>query len=296
MYIKLGQYKIFNEAASTLSFSLAAKHLYISQSAVSQAISAIEKELDTTLFIRQSKSVTLTKEGEMLYKHINNALNIITTVENEILNLNDLKKGELVIGASDTLCQNFLPNYLVKYHSTYPTIKIKVLNRTSFQIIELLKSGQIDVGFLNMPIKDESLIIEECMKIHDIFVSSNKMEKDLSNKEVSELPLILLEKNSNSRKFVDNHFAKSGILLDSKIELGAHYLLINMARLGMGVSCVIKEFSNKFLDDKSIYEVNLKDPIPERSIAYAYLKRKTLTRPTLKFLELLNLESNYLSI
>lgn len=291
MYIKLGQYKIFNEAASTLSFSLAAKHLYISQSAVSQAISTIEKELDTTLFIRQSKSVTLTREGEMLYKHINNALNIITNVENEILNLNDLKKGELVIGASDTLCLNFLPSYLVKYHSKYPSIKIKVLNRTSFQIIELLKSGQIDVGFLNMPIKDESLVIEECMKIHDIFVSSNKIEEKLSNKEVSELPLILLEKNSNSRKFVDNHFAQSGILLDSKVELGAHYLLINMAKLGMGVSCVIKEFSKKFLDDKSIYEVKLNNPIPERSIAYAYLKRKTLTRPTLKFLELLNIET-----
>ena len=68
--IKLEQYKIFNEAASTLSFSQAAKNLYISQSAVSQTIHALEKELHTQLFIRKSKGVTLTKEGMLLHNNI----------------------------------------------------------------------------------------------------------------------------------------------------------------------------------------------------------------------------------
>ena len=66
MNIKLEQYKIFNEAASTLSFSLAARNLYISQSAVSQTIKILEKELNTQLFIRQSKGVILTKYHKLL--------------------------------------------------------------------------------------------------------------------------------------------------------------------------------------------------------------------------------------
>ena len=73
MNIKLEQYKIFNEAASTLSFSLAARNLFISQSAVSQAIRLLEKELHTQLFIRQSKGVILTKEGQILHQKISKA-------------------------------------------------------------------------------------------------------------------------------------------------------------------------------------------------------------------------------
>lgn len=289
MNIKLGQYKIFNEAASTLSFSLAAKNLFMTQSAVSQAINSLEKELDTTLFIRQAKSVTLTKEGLILHQHINNALELITSAENQIQNFKELKGGELVIGASDTISQYFLTPYLVLFHKQYPSVKIKVLNRTSLEMIELMKSGQIDLGFLNMPIVDDTLTIKECLKIHDIFVSANKDDKVYSNKEIAKMPLILIEKNTSSRQFIDKHFAKSGILLQTKIELGAHELLLKLAQVDLGISCVIKEFSMEYLSQGLIHEIKLEEPIPERSIAYAYLKRRTLSASATKFIELCKL-------
>ncbi len=289
MNIKLGQYKIFNEAASTLSFSLAAKNLFMTQSAVSQAINSLEKELDTTLFIRQAKSVTLTKEGLILHQHINNALELITSAENQIQNFKELKGGELVIGASDTISQYFLTPYLVLFHKQYPSVKIKVLNRTSLEMIELMKSGQIDLGFLNMPIIDDTLTIKECLKIHDIFVSANKDDKVYSNKEISKMPLILIEKNTSSRQFIDKHFARSGILLQTKIELGAHELLLKLAQVNLGISCVIKEFSLEYLNQGLIHEIKLEEPLPERSIAYAYLKRRTLSASATKFIELCKL-------
>lgn len=288
MNIKLGQYKIFNEAASTLSFSLAAKNLFMTQSAVSQAINSLEKELDTTLFIRQAKSVTLTKEGIILHQHINSALELITSAENQLLNFKELKEGELIIGASDTISQYFLTPYLVLFHKRYPNVRIKVLNRTSLEMIELIKSGQIDLGFLNMPITDETLTIKECLKVHDIFVSAKKDDKIYSNKEIAQMPLILIEKNTSSRQFVDKHFAKSGILLQPKIELGAHELLLKLAQVNLGISCVIKEFSAEYLSQGLVHEVMLEEPIPERSIAYAYLKRRTLSASATKFIELLS--------
>ena len=152
MNIKLEQYKIFNEAASTLSFSLAARNLFISQSAVSQAIHTLEKELNTQLFIRQSKGVVLTKEGEMLYTKISQALSLITSAENQIGHLHDLTKGELTIGAGDTLSENYIMPYLVKFNQLYPQVTIKMVNRTSLEIIDLLKNGQIEIGFVNMPL------------------------------------------------------------------------------------------------------------------------------------------------
>lgn len=286
MNIKLGQYKIFNEAASTLSFSLAAKNLFMTQSAVSQAINSLEKELDTTLFIRQSKSITLTKEGLLLHQYINNALELITSAENQIQNYKELKDGELVIGASDTISQYFLTPYLVLFHKQYPNVKIKVLNRTSIEMIELMKSGQIDLGFLNMPITDETLTIRECLKIHDIFVSASNEDKIYSNKEIAKMPLILIEKNTSSRQYIDRYFASSSILLQPRIELGAHELLLKLAQVNLGVSCVIKEFSTEYLSQGLVHELKLEEPLPERSIAYAYIKRRTLSASATKFIEL----------
>ena len=284
MNIKLEQYKIFNEAASTLSFSLAARNLFISQSAVSQAIHTLEKELNTQLFIRQSKGVVLTKEGEMLYTKISQALSLITSAENQIGHLHDLTKGELTIGAGDTLSENYIMPYLVKFNQLYPQVTIKMVNRTSLEIIDLLKNGQIEIGFVNMPLHDEAITIQECLQVHDIFVSKNSEEKVYSLQELSHESLILLERSSNSRQYVDYHFASQGLLLTSSIELGSHDLLLEAAKNNLGKACVIKEFSLEELNNQDIYEIKINPPIPKRSIGYAHLTRKTLTPAALKFI------------
>ena len=287
MNIKLEQYKIFNEAASTLSFSLAARNLFISQSAVSQAIRLLEKELHTQLFIRQSKGVILTKEGQILHQKISEALSLITSAENQIAHFHELNQGELLIGAGDTLSENYIMPYLVLFHQHYPHVKIKMVNRTSLEIIDLLKTGDIDLGFINMPLYDEAITIRECLQIHDIFVSSHQDTHSYTMEELVNEPLIMLEKNSNSRQFVDDYFAMQGFLLNPSIELGSHNLLLEAAKNHLGKACVIKEFSQHELDSHQIYEVNLTHALPKRSIGYAYLSRKTLTPATSKFIELL---------
>lgn len=287
MNIKLEQYKIFNEAASTLSFSIAARNLFISQSAVSQTIRLLEKELNTQLFIRQSKGVILTKEGKMLHQKISQALSLITTAENQISHFHELNQGELLIGAGDTLSENYLMPYLVSFHQQYPHVKVKMVNRTSLEIIELLKTGDIDLGFINMPLYDEAITIQECLQIHDIFVSQYPDEHLYTLKELSQEALVMLEKNANSRQYVDDYFASQGFLLQPGIELGSHNLLLEAAKNGLGKACVIKEFSKHELEHHQIHEIKLEKPLPKRSIGYGYLSRKTLTPAALKFIELL---------
>lgn len=286
MNIKLEHYKIFNEAATTLSFSVAARNLFISQSAISQVITLLEKELGTKLFLRKSKGVSLTVEGELLYKRINEALSLITTAENELSNVNELKQGELILAAGDSFSEYFLTPYLSLFHRLYPNVKIKVVNRTSLEILELLKNGQIDLGFVNLPIQDEALSYHECFKIQDIFIGRNPSNKVYTYQELAELPLILLEASSNSRRFLDQQFAKKGIKLNPHMELGAHSLLLEGVKEHLGVACVIKQFSLKDLN-KTAFELRLASPLPERSMGYAYLTRKTLSAPSLKFIELI---------
>jgi DNA-binding transcriptional LysR family regulator len=287
MNIKLEQYKIFNEAAATLSFSKAANHLYISQSAVSQAIHTLEKELNTQLFIRQSKGVILTKEGEILQQKISQALSLITDAENQLAHQHHLTKGELTIGAGDTISENYIMPYLVQFHQLYPAVTIKLINRTSLEIIDLLKNGQIEIGFINMPLFDESITIQECLQVHDIFVSKEQDQHIYTPQDLSHESLILLEKTSNSRHFVDHYFSSVGLLLTPTIELGSHELLLEAAKNNLGKACVIKEFSQDELKQGLIHEVKLSQPIPKRSIGYAYLTRKTLTPASLKFIELI---------
>ena len=288
MNTKLEQYKIFNEAATTLSFSIAARNLFISQSAVSQTIQSLEKELQTQLFIRLSKGVTLTKEGLMLYKKINHALNLITTAENQISNLLNLKDGELYISSGDTISEYYLTPYIIKFNQLYPNVKIKVINRTSNETIELLKSNQIDLGFVNMPIENSSLKISECFSIHDILVSNTKSDQIFDYHDITSMPLILLENSANTRNYLDHLFSSHGILLNPKIQLGSHSLLLEYVSQGLGVAFVSKEFSSRYLEHNLVYELKLKKPLPARSIGYAYRKRKVLSQATIKFIEILN--------
>ena len=147
MDINYELYKVFYFVAKTLSFSEASKKLYISQSAVSQSIKALEKKLNQHLFIRSTKRVKLTPEGEVLFKHIEPAVNLIIRGENQILDASTLNGGQLRIGASDTICRYFLVPYLKDFHEHFPNVHIKVTNQTSARCVDLLENEQVDLRF-----------------------------------------------------------------------------------------------------------------------------------------------------
>lgn len=132
MDINYELYKVFYYVASTLSFSEASKQLFISQSAVSQSIKALEKKLDQTLFIRSTKKVRLTTEGEILLRHIEPAISLIKRGESQLLDVG-VRGGQLHIGASDTICRYFLVPYLERFHREFPGAHIKVTNATSIR-------------------------------------------------------------------------------------------------------------------------------------------------------------------
>ena len=292
MNFRIEQYRIFNVVAKSQSFSKAAESLYMTQSAVSQAIKQLESSIDMILFKRTSKGVELTEAGNILYKYTSSAMELLETGLLRVEALKTLEDGELKIGASDTISIHFLSPRLEMFHKLFPNIKIKIINRVTNEAIDLLKSGKIDIAFGNLPIKDESIEVVECMKVHDTFVAGNDFkkykEKVFSHEDIAKLPLILLESKSNSRKYVDKIFLESGQALTPSIELGAHELLLQLAKINLGVSCVVKEFSEEYLKNNFVFELKQKNPIPERSIGYCYSKNLHLT-PTMKeFITFLN--------
>ncbi|MED4015784.1 LysR family transcriptional regulator [Sutcliffiella cohnii] len=285
----LDLYRIFNVVSRNNSFSKAAKELYMTQSAVSQAILKLEKELEMPLFHRNSKGVVLTNEGKLLNEHVNSALAIIDVAEDKLFEFKTFKTGQLRIGVGDTISRYFLLPYLEKFHRAYPGIKLNILNGTTTEICEFIKAGKADLGLCNLPIDEEHLQVIPCKEIQDIFVCGEKY-KNLTDKPVNleylmRLPLIFLEKKSNSRVYIENFFKERGFNVSPVFELGSYDLLLEFTKINLGISCVIKEFSSDYIKRGELFEVVLEEEIPKRSIGICYLKSVPLSRAALKFVE-----------
>lgn len=289
---KLDVYRIFNVVSRNASFSRAAEELYMTQPAVSQAISKLERELETHLFNRTPKGVTLTNEGKILHEYVNSALGMLDAGEEKILEFKQLSTGQLRIGVGDTISRYFLLPYLEAFHTRYPGIRLKVLNGTTNEILAFLKAGEADLGICNLPIYDDHIQVTPCYEIHDIFVCGEKY-KNLTNKPISlqmltKLPLIFLEKKANSRRFVERYLVEQGFTISPEFELGSHDLVLEFAKINLGVACVTKEFSKQYLEMGLLHEVQLAEPIPKRSIGICYLKTVPMSRATKKFITLLD--------
>lgn len=289
MKTKLENYRVFYEVATNLSFSKASEKLFISQSAVSQAIKQLEFNLETTLFRRYAKGVMLTNEGEALFEYVEEALNNLNVAEKKLSDMKNLEVGTLSIGAGDTIASQFLLPYLEKFHTLYPHINLQVYNRTSLEMINLVKNAKVDIAFINLPIKDKDIKVHPCFPIHDIFVAGKnfKVKTQYTREEIASLPLILLERHANSRIYIDQQFKTNQIQLQPQIELGAHELLLQFAKIHLGIACVIKEFSQDYLISEEVKELKLKTPLPERSIGYAHHERIPLSLAAKEFLQLI---------
>ena len=292
MLVKLDLYRVFWQVAKSASFSKAAKNLYMTQPAISQAIMQLENELDIRLFNRTPKGVTLTDEGKNLFEYVNSAIKIINAGEEKILEYKNLSVGELKIGVGDTISRYFLLPYLEKFHNEYPNMKFKIINGTTFELCSILKSGEIDIAICNFPIKDNSLEMIKILDIQDVFVCGEKykknIEKNIRFEDLSSHPLILLEKGSNSRKYVDKFILSKGIKIEPEFELGSHDLLLEFAKINLGIACVTREFSEEYINKGLVYEVKTEEKIPSRSIGICYLKSVPLSRGADKFLTFIN--------
>lgn len=291
MDINYELYKVFYHVATTLSFSEASKQLFISQSAVSQSIKVLEKKLNQKLFIRSTKRVQLTPEGEILFKHIEPAMNLIKQGENQLLEAHTLNGGQLRIGASDTICRYYLVPYLNKFHKQFPHVHIKVTNQTSIACASLLEHGQVDFIVVNYPNSalSSTHIPRVINEFHDVFVA-NRQYFPLDSREVSlaslqKYPILMLDRKSTTSEFLHAMFQRSHLDLVPEIELSSNDLLIDLARIGLGIAFV-PDFCIP-TDDKDLFVVKLKEELPKRQMVVAYNERMPLSQTAKQFMSML---------
>jgi len=293
MDINYELYKVFYHVARTLSFSDASRELFISQSAVSQSIKALEKRLGQTLFIRSTKKVRLTREGEMLFKHIEPAIHLISLGENQLLESQSLNGGQLRIAASDTICRYFLVPYLNEFHRKYPNVHIHVTNGTSLQCVELLQSGHVDLIVVNSPNSSLHNIAHTfpVREFQDVFIANKSdypelMSGTISLQQLQTYPLLMLDKQSTTSSFLHQLFLQEQLELAPAIELSSNDLLIDLARIGLGIAFVPEFCLDRERNDE-LFVIETENRLPLRKIVAAHQSPAGLSGAANHFLSLL---------
>ena len=279
MAVKLELYRVFKEVAETGNISVAAKNLYISQSAVSQSIKQLETALQARLFARSPRGVTLTGEGQMLYQYVRSALGLIATGEDKLSQAQQLLLGTLVIGASDTVTSWFLTPYLDEFHRQHPGIRLKIVSGRSAKVLSLLKSGAVDIAFASSP-ADSAVDSWPCFSTHSVFVAGSQYPCDFDHAHTRQ------ERKASSRVFLEQEFLKSGVTLNPEIELSSRSLLVSLARIGLGVAGVTLEFVQDALDAGDICLLKTDFTIPARSVDMCTLRDVAPTAAATAFMEM----------
>ena len=281
----LSLYRIFYTVAQCGSISAAARHLYISQPAISKSISNLENELQTHLFERTSRGVSLTEEGQLLFHHVSEAFHSLEAGEAELSRIRDMGLGHLTIGVSTTLCRYRLLPYLKTFIAQYPHISINISCQSTNHTLDMLRDGSIDLGLVAKPEDTGHISFVSQGRIEDVFVCTPNYLNNLQMRtQASGLDLLnagtlmLLDKANASRQFIDYFLEENHIHASNLIEITTMDLLIEFARTGLGIACVIKDFVADDLKSGLLVEIPTPQAIHPREIVFAWKKGRSSHR------------------
>lgn len=272
----LSQYRIFFEVAKAGNISRAAKELFISQPAISKAIGKLEESLNATLFTRNSRGVQLTDEGQILFLHVKNAFDALDRGESELKRIREFHMGQLSIGVSNTLCKHLLLPYLKNFVEQYPHVKITIESQATAQTLDMLEQQRLDIGLVAEPKNRKGLNFLPVTKIEDVFVCTPSYLKNLKLREGDEADvfrtgnIMLLDRNNMTRHYIDSYLNEHQIAPNQLLEVTTMDLLIEFARTGLGVGCVIREFVEEDLKSGRLIRLPLSTPIRKRTVGFSW--------------------------
>ena len=272
----LSQYKIFYEVAKAGNISKAAKELFISQPAISKSISKLEDNLNVALFTRNSRGVQMTEEGKLLFHHTKEAFEAINRGEQELKRVKEFNIGYLRIGVSNTLCKYVLLPYLKGFIEKYPHIKVTIESQSTSHTVHMLEQQNLDLGLIASPSNRRPLSFTPIMEIQDTFVATKSYLDNLYLREGQNIDIfqagniLLLDQNNMTRKYIDEYLTNNQIVPTQLLEVTTMDLLIEFAKIGMGIGCVIKEFVQDELDHGTLIEVPMQSTIQKRIIGFAF--------------------------
>jgi DNA-binding transcriptional LysR family regulator len=262
------------------SFTEAAKDLFLTQSAVSHAMKALEREVGCRLVDRSGKRVTLTQAGEQLLRH---AERILAEMRDARMGLDEISKwghGRLRLGASTTACQYFLPAVLREFKQSFPKCLIRIEPSDSPRQLELLRSQQIDLAIMlaSKGLGDVTyvpLFTDELRFVVAPMHPWARLQRDPRSDLVNET-LILYNQHSATFRMVIDHFREERVGYNNFMELGSMEAIKELVKLGLGVAVLAPWIVRSELETGSLVQLPLGTRPLTREWGVGYLKGRRL--------------------
>lgn len=284
--INYNLYKSFLVVYETGNISKASELLYISQPAVSHNIKELEKQLGIQLFYKKASGVSATNEAEILYRYISSAFNTIWKGENTISDMAGLKTGVVRIGIPSYLSVLYLSKLVTEFRQLYPSLKIKIICKSSIDLLNLFQSQNIDILIDNQPISIEKNKIEVkyLKSFSHCFVTTKKFATDekVGMETINNLPLVISSQNSEEIRLLKNSVPE--IKINPIIEAGTTESMIRLIKDGNGIGYTQEDYVSTELEYGILKKLNLSFMLPKLDIYCGYFS-ETLSFASKKFIE-----------
>jgi DNA-binding transcriptional LysR family regulator len=240
--MELNQLRGFYALARERSFSKAASRLSLTQPAISLQIKALEAELGESLFERHRKAVRLTTAGEVLYQHVQSVLASLEEAKSEIAGLQQLLRGHVAVGTSDTICTYILPEMIRKFRSQYPAVRVDIRNNKSSRILQMVLDNEVDFGLATLPLAHPQVSTDVVYCCRDILICP--WDHPLSRKrivslaQISAYPLLVFPAGSTTRGLLEAAFRQADLPMQVAMNLSSVESIKRFVEIDLGVSIV----------------------------------------------------------
>ena len=270
-------YKIFYYVAKYENLTKAATALKTSQPAVTRTIHKLEGELGCRLFTRSKTGMKLTPEGRTLYGYVAAGWAQFFKGENDLSNLISLENGTIYISATETALHCYLFQAMEEFNSLYPNVRFKILNNSTTESVNAVKEGKVDLAFVSANLQvAKPLRMKILRKYRDILIAGMRFEElkagkeELSLKELVSYPWISLTAETITRRFLNEYFEKNGLTFAPDMELATTDMILPAVRHNLGLGFIPAEFADAELKSGQVFEIKVKEKLPERNIILIY--------------------------
>ena len=283
--------KVFCDLAETESFTKAAQINEITQSAVSQQISSLERQFKSLLIERSKKRFRLTREGQVLYEYSKQILNTFDSMTNRLQEIKDIVSGTIRVATIYSIGLHDLPPYLKKFLKAYPTVNVHVEYRRSNQVYEDVLSNVVDLGLVAYPSKDAKLEVVPLRKDVLVLICHPQhplaKNKSVRLREISGLKFIGFEPDIPTRRAIDKILKDQNVSVNVVMEFDNIETVKRAAEIDAGVAIVPIGTVTQEVSKSTLAAISLEDGQFYRPLAAIYKKNKVLSPAIKQFLTVL---------
>lgn len=264
-------YRTFYFVAKYGNITAAAEALYSEQPNVTRAIKNLERDLGCVLFTRSNKGVTLTPEGEMLYRRVAIAYEQIAAAEEELSRHNGFEEGLLRIGVSETALHEVLLSALVRFHALYPKIKFSLVNLTNAQAIGAVKNQAVDFVLISTPFDlDKSLKSVPIKRFQDIVVCGERYRyltgEKVSFRELTRHCIVSVNKTSKTYEYYRTLFRRYGLEFAPEIEVSTSNQILPIVKNNLGIGFIPASFAENEIANGEVFRLETEEEITPREV------------------------------